>query len=88
MLLAFSNNISKLAQEAEYGLFAVWYVRQIQEVKCWLLEHENLGGVDGSIATGVSTVFMLFIDLRKAYDSIPREALWRVLAKYGVPCYM
>ncbi len=30
-------------------------------------------------------VFMLFIDLRKAYDSIPRQALWQVLRKYGVP---
>ena len=30
-------------------------------------------------------LFMLFIDLRKAYDSIPREALWCVLKKYGVP---
>ena len=58
VLLAFSTNISKLAQEAEYGLFAVWYVRQIQEVKCWLLEHENLGGVDGSIATGVSRQYV------------------------------
>ena len=30
-------------------------------------------------------LFMLFIDLQKAYDSVPREALWRVLIKYGVP---
>ena len=30
-------------------------------------------------------VFMLFIDLRKAYDSIPRQALRQVLRKYGVP---
>ena len=28
---------------------------------------------------------MLFIDLRKAYDSIPRQALWCVLEKYGIP---
>ena len=30
-------------------------------------------------------IFMLFIDLRKAYDSIPRSPLWRVLEKYGIP---
>ena len=31
---------------------------------------------------------MLFIDLRKAYHSIPRQALWQVLRKYGVPLTM
>ena len=30
-------------------------------------------------------LYMLFVDLRKAYDSVPREALWRVLEKCGVP---
>ena len=29
--------------------------------------------------------FLIFIDLRKAYDSVPREALWVVLCKMGVP---
>lgn len=29
--------------------------------------------------------FLVFIDLRKAYDSIPREALWMALQKLGVP---
>ena len=29
--------------------------------------------------------FFLFVDLRKAYDSVPREALWQVLAKLGIP---
>ena len=28
---------------------------------------------------------MLFINLRKAYDPVPREALWCVLQKYGIP---
>ena len=32
-----------------------------------------------------SKVFLLFVDLRKAYDSVPRQALWCVLEKYGVP---
>ena len=29
--------------------------------------------------------FFLFIDLKKAYDSVPREALWQVLHKLGIP---
>ena len=30
------------------------------------------------------SLFALFVDLRKAYDSVSREALWQVLKKYGV----
>ena len=29
--------------------------------------------------------FKMFMDLKKAYDSVPRNALWAVLAKCGVP---
>ena len=35
-----------------------------------------------------SDLFILFVDLRKAYDSVPRQALWlvvTVLHKYGIP---
>ena len=30
-------------------------------------------------------MYMCFIDLRKAYDSVNRDALWKVLHVYGVP---
>ena len=31
------------------------------------------------------SLFVMFVDLKKAYDSVPRNALWTVLAKCGVP---
>ena len=34
------------------------------------------------------SLFALFADLHKAYDSVSREALWQVLKKYGVPPVM
>ena len=30
-------------------------------------------------------LFVLFVDLKKAYDTIPRDALWNVLQKVGIP---
>ena len=29
--------------------------------------------------------YIIFVDLKKAYDSVPREALWGVLKKLGSP---
>ena len=34
------------------------------------------------------SLFALFVDLRKAYNSVCRETLWWVLQKYGVPPVM
>ena len=32
-----------------------------------------------------STVYSNFIDFEKAFDSIYRETLWRILRHYGIP---
>ena len=34
------------------------------------------------------SLFVLFVDLKKAYDSVPRSAVWTVLRKDGVPSAM
>jgi len=31
------------------------------------------------------SLFLLFVDLKKAYDSVPRAALWTILEKCCVP---
>lgn len=31
------------------------------------------------------SMMMVFFDLQKAFDSVPRDALWRVLTKFGCP---
>ena len=46
----------------------IYVARQLVE-KAW--EHND-------------TLYMLFANLRKSYDSVLREALWRVMEKYGV----
>ena len=34
------------------------------------------------------SLFVLFVDIKKVYDSVPRSALWCVLEKRGVPPVM
>ncbi|XP_076058080.1 uncharacterized protein LOC143035219 [Oratosquilla oratoria] len=47
----------------------VFSLRQIQE-KC-LKQNKDL--------------FIVFVDLTKAFDTMPLELLWKILLKYGVP---
>ena len=49
----------------------IFTVRQLME-KSW--EHRT-------------KTFIIFIDLKKAYDSVPRAALWIALKKLGVPLF-
>ena len=32
--------------------------------------------------------FLIFVDLKKAYNSVPREALWVAMQKLGVPGHL
>ena len=47
----------------------IFTLRQIQE-KC---REQNL------------PLYICFVDFRKAFDSVPRDMLWRVLGRYGCP---
>ena len=62
--------------ESQYGFCKgrgcsdmIFTIRQLVE-KSW--EHQ-------------ANIFLLFIDLRKANDSVPCEAMWQALAKLGIP---
>ena len=66
----------KIFLEAQYGFRVgrstdgmIYVVRGVQE----LAREKDL------------SLFMCFIDLQKAYDSVDRSLLWKVLARYGVP---
>ena len=50
-------------------------IRFLWQSSCW----KRLGSIHRD------SLFMTFIDLKKAYDSMPRSALWSVLVKCGVP---
>ena len=39
--------------------------------------------MDGRLASRVP-LCLYFIDLQKAYDSVDRSLLWKILARYGV----
>ena len=34
------------------------------------------------------TAYIVFVDLKKAYNGVPREAMWKALEKYGYPTNM
>lgn len=48
-----------------------------------------LGGVvppaEPHVPVSDAGLYVLFVDLRKAFDTVPREVLWRVLRSCGVP---
>jgi hypothetical protein len=54
------------------GMDMIFSARQLVEK---VHEHEKKG-------------FLIFVDLKKAYDTVPRKACWIVLKKYGVPDIM
>ena len=47
----------------------IFTARQLQE-KC---QEQNVG------------LYMTFVDLNKAFDTVSREGLWKIMAKFGCP---
>lgn len=76
ILLRITSTVESILPESQCGFRSqrgtpdmIFAVRQLQE-KC--LEQRM-------------DLFMVFIDLTKAYDTVNRELLWKLLARYGIP---
>ena len=37
------------------------------------------------VAEWQSTLYITFVDFEKAFDSVHRESLWKIMASYGIP---
>ncbi len=48
------------------------------------LGRANGEGANGECANGEVLLYAAFMDLKKAYDRVNRDALWSVLKIYGV----
>ena len=33
-----------------------------------------------------ATLYIMFVDFEKAFDSVHRESLWKIIESYGIPC--
>ncbi|XP_065194927.1 uncharacterized protein LOC135826225 [Sycon ciliatum] len=71
-LQIFSQSLSVASGVADLVQIMVFSVRQFLEKT---IEHDCKG-------------FFVFIDLKKAYDSVPRDCLWEVLSRAGIPAPM
>jgi hypothetical protein len=76
LLAKLTPYVSEIIGDHQYGFHPnrstidqIFYIRQILENK-W--EYNG-------------TVYQLFIDLKKAYDSIKREVLYNILLEFGIP---
>lgn len=76
VLFRLAGTVEEVLPESQCGFRSergtadmIFAVRQLQE-KC---EEQQMD------------LYMVFIDLTKAYDTVNRELLWKLLAKYGVP---
>lgn len=52
----------------------------------WISKRErDFGHVQEKCTEQNTNLYIVFIDLTKAFDTVPIELLWKVLSKYGVP---